>query len=265
MGRLLPLLLAPAALALLAPSAPARVMELGAEGGRLPKPSCPGNPCLAVTRTTGFQTTAGQRRNVFAAPAAGRVVAVTLSLGRPNATQVGFFNRQGGGPARVAVAVLRPATGSTATSPRYLLNAQSTEFALERHFGTTVQFPLYTSLLVRRGDIVALSVPTWAPVLAVSDLANTFTWRASRMAPCSTNPERQPPHVMPGSTRVYFCLYRPAQLAYSVTLVTLPGAGTTAPPPSANNDDGGANNGSGGGSGDDGDRDRDRDRDNDNN
>ena len=80
---------------------------------------------------------------------------------------------------------------------------------------------------MRRGYVVALTVPTWAPVLATSNLNTTYSWRSSRVAPCSTNPERQPAHTQSGTVRSYFCLYRPAQLTYSVTMVTTPGA---APP-----------------------------------
>ncbi len=38
---------------------------------------------------------------------------------------------------------------------------------LTPYFGQTVQFPLTTSLEVKKGDIVALTVPTWAPALAL--------------------------------------------------------------------------------------------------
>jgi hypothetical protein len=225
MRRHLPVMAAAAALALAAPStAGARIYELGGGtgGGPSSTPSCPGTPCLSVTRTTGFQTSARQRRNLYTVPGTGRVVAFTLRLGRPSATQIGFFNRQAGGTAKVRLAVLRPA-GTRGGAPQYALNAQSDDFAVDRYFGQTVQFPLYTSLLVRRGYVVALTVPTWAPVLAVSNLNSTYSWRSSRVAPCSTNPERQPPQTQAGSVRQYFCLYRPAQLTYSVTVVSSPG------------------------------------------
>ena len=229
MRRQFPVLAAIAALGLVAPStAGARVVELGggAAGGTSATPSCPGTPCLSVTRTTGFQISARDRRNLYTVAGTGRVVAFTLRLGRPSATQIGFFNRQGGGTAKVRLAVLRPA-GTRGGAPQYTLNAQSDDFAVQPYFGQTVQFPLYTSLLVRRGYVVALSVPTWAPVLAVSNLNTTYSWRSSRVAPCSTNPERQPAHTQSGTVRSYFCLYRPAQLTYSVTMVTTPGG---APP-----------------------------------
>lgn len=226
MTRLLRIPLLSVALALgAAAPASARVVELGtAPGDGKAKPSCPGNPCLSVTRTTGFQATAGDRRNQFAAPSTGRVVAVTVALGRPSASQISFFNRQAGGTPRLRVAVLRPVGNANARVPQYRLNAQSDDFAVQSYFGQTIQIPLYTTLLVRRGDVIALTVPTWAPILAVDDLSNSFAWRSSRSAPCSTNPERQPPHTMAGSTDSYFCLYRPAMLTYSVTMVTAPAA-----------------------------------------
>ena len=235
MRRQLPVLIAVAAFTLAAPStAGARIFELGggAGGGPSATPSCPGTPCLSVTRTTGFQTSARERRNLYTAPGTGRVVAFTLRLGKPSATQVGFFNRQAGGTAKVRLTVLRPA-GTRGGAPQYALNAQSDDFAVGPYFGQTVQFPLYTSLLVRRGYVVALTVPTWAPVLAVSNLNSTYSWRSSRTAPCSTNPERQPPHTQAGSVRQYFCLYRPAQLTYAVTVVSSPaGVPPSRPTPS---------------------------------
>jgi hypothetical protein len=229
-------LLATAALGLAAaPGASARVIELGATSEKA-EPSCPDNPCLAVTRTTGFQISEGDKRNIFAATGTGRVVAFTLTLGKPSESQIGFFNRQAGGTARVRLAVLRPVRSGTPGTPAYVLNAQSSDVNVQPYFGATVQFPLYTSLLVRRGYVVALTVPTWAPVLAVEDLSNTFAWRSSRVKPCSTNPERQPPHIVAGSSRQYFCLYRPAKLTYTATIVTAPAPGT-APQRDRNNND----------------------------
>ena len=215
---------AAAALFLLLPSAAsARLAELGLDAQRsIGTPSCPSSPCLAITRTTGFQLLNGGRRNVFVVPRTGRIVALTLRLGRPTARQISFFNEQSGGKAQARVAILRPGRATRRRQIVYRLNAQSDSFQLERYFGRTVQFPLRTSLLARRGWIVALSIPTWAPALAVNGLDNTFAWRSSRVKPCSENPERQPPHTAPGSSREYFCTYRPARLTYSATLISTP-------------------------------------------
>jgi hypothetical protein len=202
-------------------AAPARVTELGGTGD-MGTPSCPSSPCLSITRTTGFQLLLGGRRGVFVAPRTGRLVAFTIRLGRPTRRQTQFFDQQSGGKAQARIAVLRPVPSRQRGVIQYRLNAHSDPFDLERYFGQTVQFPLYTSLLVRRGWLVALSIPTWAPALAVSGVDNSYAWRASRIKPCSENPERQPPHMTPGTVRRYFCTYRPARLTYSATLVSTP-------------------------------------------
>jgi hypothetical protein len=56
----------------------------------------------------------------------------------------------------------------------------------------------------------------------VSGVDNSYAWRASRIKPCSENPERQPPHDRPGTTREYFCTYRPARLTYTATIISTP-------------------------------------------
>jgi hypothetical protein len=202
--------------------ASALVTELGPALDTL-TPSCPTSPCLAVTRTTGFQFTAGTRRNVFVVPRDGRIVAFTLKLGSPTAKQTQFFDQQSGGEAQAQVAILKPkSTKTVAKDFKYVLNALSDPFKLKPFFGSVVQFPLYTSLLVRKGWVVAMNFPTWAPALAVNGLDNTNSWRASRVAPCSTNAEAQDPHSTPGSVKTYFCTYRPARLAYTATLVSTP-------------------------------------------
>jgi hypothetical protein len=213
-----------AVLCLLAPSAAsARVTEVGlAADNTLGTPSCPSSPCLAITRTTGYQLVLGGKRSPFVVPRTGRIVAFTLRLGKPTSKQVDFFDQQSGGKAQVRLSVLRPQKSKVKGQVLFKLNAQTDPFMVDKYFGKTVQLPLYTSLLVKKGWVVALSVPTWVPALMVNGLDNTFAWRASRVKPCSDNPERQPPHTTPGTTRQYFCTYRPARLTYSATLISTP-------------------------------------------
>src|ERR1700682_1447923 len=70
-------------------------------------PSCPTPSCLAVSRTTGFQGKVEASNNPEAAPRAGTIVAWTIALGKPNATQIKFFNANEGGPASAGIAILR--------------------------------------------------------------------------------------------------------------------------------------------------------------
>ena len=61
----------------------------------------------------------------------------------------------------------------------YKLVAQSPLVQLQPYFGETAQFALANTIPVQKGERIALTVPTWAPALAIK-LGNTTSWRASR-------------------------------------------------------------------------------------
>jgi hypothetical protein len=181
-------------------------------------PSCPTPSCLAVSRTTGFQVKVETNHSPLSASRAGTVVAWTITLGKPTATQIKFFNANEGGPASAGIAILRPQS-----SPKlsYKLIAQSPIVPLEQYFGKTAQFPLASTLTVKKGDVVALTVPTWAPALALG-FAKTTSWRASRSkSQCSTT-TAQTTQTSIGSAVQYYCLYQTARLTYSATLISTP-------------------------------------------
>ncbi len=179
-------------------------------------PSCPSS-CLAVTRTTGFQVKVGTTRGLATAPREGTVVAWTITLGKPSATQVKFFNANEGGPTSAAIAVLRP---QPKPNLAYRLVAQSPVVPLEKYFGKTVQFPLASTIQVKKGDVIALAVPTWAPALALG-FTNETSWRASRpRSQCSSTSAQSSQQI--GATVQYYCLYRQARLTYSATLISTP-------------------------------------------
>lgn len=181
-------------------------------------PSCPATPCLAVSRTTGFQVKVGTTHNLLSAPHAGTVVAWTVVLGKPNATQIKFFDTNEGGAASAGIAILRAQRKPNLT---YKLIAQSPIVPLKEYFGQTAQFPLATTIPVKKGDIIALTVPTWAPALALG-FGNDTSWRASRSKSQCTTTSAQTTHTQIGSPVQYFCLYRTARLTYSATLIATP-------------------------------------------
>src|ERR1700740_264499 len=130
------------ALCLLLPRAsPGPLAEVGVLPATTPPtvPSCPTSPCLAVSRTTGFQVKVGAAHNFFAVRRTGRIVAWTITLGNPNATQIKFFNENEGGMAQAGIAVLRAVPKPNLT---YKLVALGPPVALQPYFGKTVQFPL---------------------------------------------------------------------------------------------------------------------------
>jgi hypothetical protein len=221
MKRISTAILASLALALvLATSSPATLTEVGILPATTPAtvPSCPASPCLAVSRTTGFQVKVGTAYKFLYAPRAGTVVAWTIMLGKPNATQIKFFNANEGGAAQAGIAILRPQPKPGLT---YKLIAQSPPVMLEPYFGKTAQFPLETTLAVKKGDIVALTVPSWAPALALG-FGKETSWRASRPRSQCASTSAQSTHTQIGTSVQYFCLYQTARLTYSATLISTP-------------------------------------------
>jgi hypothetical protein len=221
MRRLATAVLGGLALGLALPAAaPATLAEVGLLPPTTPAtvPSCPASPCLAVSRTTGFQVKVGSAHNFLAAPRSGSVVAFTVMLGKPNATQIKFFNANEGGESEAGIAILRPVAHPNLT---YKLVATSPPVKLEPYFGKTAQFPLETTLKVRKGDFVALSVPTWAPALALGFDKGT-SWRASRPRSGCTSTSSLSTQTSIGSAVQYFCLYQTARLTYSATLISTP-------------------------------------------
>jgi len=201
-------------------SAPATLSEVGNIGATSPAsvPSCPGSPCLAVSRTTGFQVKVGKVHNPLALPRSGTIVAWTITLGKPNATQVKFFNTNEGGVSEAAIAILRPQPKPNLT---YKLIATSPMIKLQPYFGKTAQFPLTTTIQAKKGDVLALSVPTWAPALALG-FGNDTSWRASRQKKGCTNTSSQTIHTQTNTSVQYYCLYQTARLTYSATLISTP-------------------------------------------
>jgi hypothetical protein len=179
-------------------------------------PSCPSNPCLAVSRTTGFQVKVGTDHTLVTAPRDGVIVAWTITLGKPMKKQIAFFDANEGGPASGAIEVLRPSTHLY-----YRLIAESPVIPLQPYFGMTAQFPLATTIPVKKNDVIALAVPTWAPALALG-FGNDTSWRASRPKVKCTDTTAQTMHAKVGTAAQYPCLYRTARLTYSATLISTP-------------------------------------------
>jgi hypothetical protein len=182
-----------------------------------PDPACPERPCQAVGSVTGFQVRTSQSLLPFLVRRAGTVEAWTLTLAQPTGKQRAFFNGFFGLPPQARLSILHRVAGTH--PPRYSLRRQGRVRFLSPYLGQTVQFG--ASLRVGRGDIVALTIPTWAPAFA-QGLAAANAWRASRASGKCTNPtdiRQGEPQQRAGGQATYGCLYRTARLLYTATIV----------------------------------------------
>jgi hypothetical protein len=201
-----------AALACAAPAS-ARIIEIGATASEA-APTCPSSPCLAVSRTTGYQAKVVDSRAAYLVPRNGRIVAWTLSLGNPDERQIEFFDGNYG-EASAGLTILRRAKRLF-----HRVVGQTPVQDLQPYFGQTVQFPLDRSISVKRGQVVALTVPTWAPALTQL-VDDGSSWRASRAKNKCNDTDSQTAQTRMGQRTQYRCLYR-ARLTYSATLITEP-------------------------------------------
>jgi hypothetical protein len=216
------------ALAVLALAAPAtaqgRVIELGA-GGQPPAASnCPSDPCVAAYQVTAYQGRSGTLKNPFVITRAGYVVAFTVSLGELTPTQVTFFNGRFGMDPQVRLSILRRSTKKGKLGNHRLM-AQSKVYDVSAFLGSSPTFALDQPLRVQKDYRVAITVPTWAPLLDTVELARSDWWRSSRPEDeCGKEDELSPPSAQEeiGEVIDYGCTYFNSRLLYTATYVPDP-------------------------------------------
>lgn len=186
------------------------------EAAPIPPAACPERPCLAVSRTTGYQAKVDTARAVHVIPKDGRIVAWSLTLGKPGKEQTKYFNDNLGGEPEAQLTILRPGR-----KLYFRAVAQGEPVKLSKYFGQTVQFALEKSIPVKKGWVVGLSVPTWAPALAVNQ-PGTTSWRASRGKGKCNDFDTPTMQTKPAQIGQFYCLYRTARLTYTATLISTP-------------------------------------------
>jgi hypothetical protein len=213
-----------AILALALPAAAdARVVELGAAAPPAAS-NCPDDPCVAAYQVTAYQGRSGTLKNPFVIPRAGNIVAFSVSLGKLTATQVDFFNGRFGEDPQVRLAILRRSTRK-GKKGNHRLMVQSKVYDVTRFLGSTPTFALEKPIRVQKDYRVAITVPTWAPILDTVDLPRSNWWRSSRQKDqCGKDDKLSPPSAQEeiGSVVDYGCTYFNSRLLYSATYVPDP-------------------------------------------
>jgi hypothetical protein len=221
----------------------AKVTVMGAAAPAQPACPAPDGSCIVEARVTGFQTAVDGRKKPFVAPFAGKIVAWSIKLGKPdrharNCFESGCKGFVGfGGPAQARLAILKPIRKEIKQGhPIYQLLRQSPVENLTPFFGSTITFTLQNPLLINEGQIAALTVPTWAPMFATG-MGRGSTWRASRKKTkkrggcfvrdangniVGANVKSGSPVQKIGSQRSFACQYGGNRLLYSATMVKKP-------------------------------------------
>jgi hypothetical protein len=80
-------------------------------------------------------------------------------------------------------------------------------------------FTTMTALPVKKGEVIGLTVLTWAPVLTYNLTASKYSYRQSRRANCTNPPGSQTAQTTVNASQQYLCNYTGTRVQYSATEV----------------------------------------------
>lgn len=215
-------------------AASAKIVEIGQTATPLVAPSCPSGVSPAkcyiiLTRTTAVQTASDGLVNPTVVKSPGWIVAFSVGLSNLSsdpATESSYLHtldKAYGGTPRVALTVLKPGPKN---SNSYTVEAQSGVFRLTPLLGQVLQEPMslptnnfatFTALPVQRGEVIGLTVPTWAPVLSYNLSSTSFAYRQSRSTACKSAAPTQTAQTTIGTTTTYGCSYTGTRVEYTAT------------------------------------------------
>jgi len=207
------------------PSADAITAKVIGRTKQTPNPSCPAknsrDACSAIGSVTGYMTKAAGKKHPFHVFKNGSIVAWAIDLSRPNKEERNVFatlfsNDAFGKHASARIAVLK-----AKAHHKYKLVKQSPALDLQRFLGRKQIFTLDKPLRVRKGQVVALTVPTWTSNFALPVSQKDNEWRSSRRkGKCNVDKDHQGnikdsrPQQKVGSERRYDCVYNGGRLLY---------------------------------------------------
>jgi hypothetical protein len=217
-------------------SAGATITEVGVSTTPLVAPTCPtgvspAQCTIILTRATALETIRDNVAYPSTIKAAGRIVAFTVGLSSlsTNATtaknDISFLDKTYGGDPQVQMTVLKPVGAKSLRQWQVVESSPLVD--VQTYLGQVVQFPLTASLPVVRGEVIALTTPTWAPVLSIDLSTSHFAYRQSRTRNCNSPPTVSQAQVTVGTSARYVCDYPGTRVEYSATEVSNPVPTTT--------------------------------------
>jgi hypothetical protein len=217
-------------------AASAQNIQIGNTASPLISPTCPpgvssANCTIVLAQVTAYETVRDGVKTPTAITQSGEISAFSIGLAGTNtitAADISYLNKTYGGPAEVQLTVLRP-TGIP-SKPVYRVAAQSPIFKVQPSFGQVAEFPLVAPLPVVRGEIVAVTVPTWAPVLSFDLATSKFSYSQSRTktttstgtSSCNSNAGANLAQLTIGELSNYTCSYAGTRVEYSALEITTP-------------------------------------------
>jgi hypothetical protein len=202
-------------------------IELGATRTPIVAPVCPPGVSISkcfiiLNRVTALETLRDGVAYPTKVKQPGLLTAFTVGLSQLSSnkttqnTIIHDLDSTYGGTSRVAITVLAPGGGKN-TQWRWKVVAQSPVYHVEPYLGSVVRIPLSTPVQVAPGQVIALTTPTWAPVLTIDISGKQFAYRQSRRNNCYSPPATTQAQLTLGAIGSYSCNYPGTRLEYSAT------------------------------------------------
>ncbi len=200
-----------------------QTIQLGATRSALVSPACPkgvsaANCTIVLTQSTALESLRDGVAYPTTVTQPGLIVAWTVGLSRLSNsasaahTAIHYLDRTYGGTTQAGISVLAPVGAKSRHQWRVV--AASPIVHLQPYLGYVVQFPLLTPLPVVAGDVVALTVKTWAPVLSFDLTPSKFAYRQSRSSNCSSPAATSQAQLTIGQSTRYSCNYPGTRVEY---------------------------------------------------
>ncbi len=217
--------IAAAAIALVVLIAAIAAVSTQAKGGhavilgstkKTPKPLCP-KDCSVTGTVTGFGVLANGKKGLYRIPHDGKLVAWSVDLSKPTKSQQADLgtkleDKKYGTKPVGRLAVLKKKKKAS----RYVLSKQTPVIDWGPDLGEKPIYTLKKPLKVHRGQVAALTMPTWAPLWTNQVDGASNSWKASRKkGKCGANDVlNAKPHLRKGTTRDYGCTISHERILY---------------------------------------------------
>jgi hypothetical protein len=232
--------------------ASAQEIQVGNTTTALAAPTCPQEATVAKTqaactivlaKTTAYQTLSDTAADPTLITTPGVIDSFTLGIsglviqGATLSADVATLNGLWGGAPSAQLTVLRPV--ANVNGPRWAVAAQSPVIPLLSYLGGVVEFPLIAPLPVVKGELLAITVPTWAPILTIGLSTSDFSYAQShtkvltgtgtaQTSSCNTTATATPlAQVTLGEQALYTCEFPGTRVEYTALEVTAPSVSTS--------------------------------------
>jgi hypothetical protein len=224
----------------------AQELQVGNTTTALAAPTCPQEAtvtetetdcAIVLTKTTAYETLSDGVSDPTLVTAPGVIDSFSLGVsglviqGASLAKELSTLDTNWGGPPSVELTVLRPVASKGGA--RWAVAAQSPVMPLRPYLGGVVEFPLIAPIPVVKGEMLAITVPTWAPVLTFGLSTTQFSYTQShtqiltgtgtaQKSSCETTASTTLAQLTLGEQAQYTCAFQGTRVEYTALEVTAP-------------------------------------------